>query len=134
MDVSNGVMIYPYSRNESNYNMQPITIQFAVRLLRIGYVRTIRISRENNMIQIDLPDGSIKVCPLHDYLSDVWDTRCLTSAESLNSFLNKIDKIDSKIGFEMSLIVVEAICRRCASFRILTATISEIFGWADKLI
>ena len=30
-------------------------IQFAVR---VGYVRTIRISRENNIIQIDLPDGS----------------------------------------------------------------------------
>ena len=32
------------------------------------------------------------------------------------------------IGFEMSLIVVEAIRRRCASFMILTATVSEIFG------
>ena len=28
----------------------------------------------------------------------------------------------------MSLIVVEAICRRCASFVVLTATVSEIFG------
>ena len=36
--------------------------------------------------------------------------------------------MDSKIGFEMSLIVVEAICGRCASFMILTATGSEIFG------
>ena len=34
----------------------------------------------------------------------------------------------SKIGFEMSLIVVEAIRGRCASFMILTATVSEIFG------
>ena len=36
--------------------------------------------------------------------------------------------MDSKIGFEMSLIVVEAICGRRASFMILTATVSEIFG------
>ena len=36
--------------------------------------------------------------------------------------------MDSKIGFEISLIVVEAICGRCASFMILTATVSEIFG------
>ena len=41
---------------------------------------------------------------------------------------NKIDKMESKIGFEMSLIVVEAICGRYASFVILTATVSEIFG------
>ena len=36
--------------------------------------------------------------------------------------------MDSKIGFEMSLIVVEAIRGRCASFMILTVTVSEIFG------
>ena len=38
--------------------------------------------------------------------------------------------MDSKIGFEMSLIVVEAIRGRCVSFMILflTATVSEIFG------
>ena len=36
--------------------------------------------------------------------------------------------MDSKICFEMSLIVVETIHGRCASFRILTATVSEIFG------
>ena len=40
---------------------------------------------------------------------------------------NKIDKMNSKIGFEMSLIVVEAIRGRCASFMILKATVSEIF-------
>ena len=35
----------------------------------------------------------------------------------------------SKIGFEMSLIIVEAIIRgRCASFMIIVATVSEIFG------
>ena len=36
--------------------------------------------------------------------------------------------MDSKIGFEMSLIVVESIRGRCASFMILTARVSEIFG------
>ena len=41
---------------------------------------------------------------------------------------NKIDQMDSKIGFEMSLIVVEGIRGRCASFMLLTATVSEIFG------
>ena len=35
--------------------------------------------------------------------------------------------MDSEIGFEMSLIVVEAIRGRCASFMILMATVSEIF-------
>ena len=34
----------------------------------------------------------------------------------------------SKIGFEMSLIIVEAIRGRCASFMSLPATVSEIFG------
>ena len=36
--------------------------------------------------------------------------------------------MDSKIGFEMNVIVVEAIRGRCASFKVLTATVSEIFG------
>ena len=38
--------------------------------------------------------------------------------------------MDCKIGFEMNLIVVEAIRGRCASFSftVLTATVSEIFG------
>ena len=36
--------------------------------------------------------------------------------------------MDSKIGFGMDLIVVEAIRGRCASFTILTTTVSEIFG------
>ena len=34
----------------------------------------------------------------------------------------------SKIGFEMSFIVVDVIRGRCASFMVLTATVSEIFG------
>ena len=36
--------------------------------------------------------------------------------------------MDSNIGFEMSLIVVEAIRGLCASVMILTATVSDIFG------
>ena len=36
--------------------------------------------------------------------------------------------MDSKIGFEMSFIVVEAMRGRCASFMVLTAKVSEIFG------
>ena len=36
--------------------------------------------------------------------------------------------MDSKIGFEMNWIVVEAIRGRCANFTVLTATVSEIFG------
>ena len=35
-------------------------------------------------------------------------------------------KMDSKISFEMSLIVVEAVRGRCESFMVLT--VSEIFG------
>ena len=36
--------------------------------------------------------------------------------------------MDSKICFEMSVFVVEAIRGRCASFMIETATVSEICG------
>ena len=36
--------------------------------------------------------------------------------------------MNSNICFEMSLFVVEAIRGRCASFMILTATVSEICG------
>ena len=42
-------------------------------------------------------------------------------------FLNIIYKMDSKIGFEINVIVVEAIRGRCASFTVLTTTVSEIF-------
>ena len=57
--------------------MQPIT--------RVGYVRTMWISREHNIIQIDLPDGRTKLrpVPLHVYVGDVWGTRC---SDSLNCF------------------------------------------------
>ena len=34
----------------------------------------------------------------------------------------------SKIGFEMSLVIVDAMRGRCASFMSLGATVSEIFG------
>ena len=37
-------------------------------------------------------------------------------------------KKDSKIGFEMSMIVVEAIRGRCTSFMVLTATVYGIFS------
>ena len=36
--------------------------------------------------------------------------------------------MDSKVCFEMSLFVVEAIRGRCASFMILSATVSEMCG------
>ena len=36
--------------------------------------------------------------------------------------------MDSKISFEMIFFVVEAIRERCASFMIITATVSEICG------
>ena len=36
--------------------------------------------------------------------------------------------MSSTIGFEISLIIVEAIRGRCASFMSLPATVSEIFG------
>ena len=36
--------------------------------------------------------------------------------------------MDSKTGLEMNLIVVEAIRGRCATFTVLTATVSEICG------
>ena len=36
--------------------------------------------------------------------------------------------MDSKIGFEMSLFVVEAMRGRCASFMTLTATVCEVCG------
>ena len=51
---------------------------------------------------------------------------CLRQRRLAELFL--IYKMDSKIGFEMNLIIVEAIRGRCASFTSLTATVSEIFG------
>ena len=41
--------------------------------------------------------------------------------------LNTIDKMDSKIRFEMRLIVVEAIRGRCAGFTVLIPKVWEIF-------
>ena len=63
-----------------------------------------------------------------DWLNCFTRNRGLGSAPILCIVFNKIDKMDSKIGFETSLIVVEGIRGRCASFMILTATVSEIIG------
>ena len=68
-------------------------------------------------------------CPLHVYPDDVWGT----SADWLNGF-NIIYKMDSKIRYELSLIVVEAIRGQCAGFMALTATVSEIFGGRQTLL
>ena len=46
------------------------------------------------------------------------------SADWLNC-LNTIDTKESKIDFEMSVIVFEVIRGRCACFVILTATVSD---------
>ena len=48
--------------------------------------------------------------------------------KSKNITYKKNSSVDSKIGFEMSLMVVEAIRGRCASYMIITSTVSEIFG------
>ena len=53
------------------------------------------------------------------------------SADWLNC-LSKIDNKDSKIDFEMSVIVVEAIRGRCASVMILTATVSDLMNACMK--
>ena len=57
----------------------------------------------------------------------IWAMFGVLGADSLNCF-NIIDEMDSKIGFEMSFIVVDAIRGRCASFTSLMAMVSEIFG------
>ena len=80
----------------------------------------IRISRENNIIQIDLPDGSTSTL-------FIWAMFGVPAPIGSIVF-NILYKMDSKIGFEMSLIVVEAIRGRCASFMVLTATVTEIFA------
>ena len=56
--------------------MQPITIQFAVR---VGYVM---ISRENNIMQIDLPDCS--TLPLAHMF--IWAMFGVLGADSLHCF------------------------------------------------
>ena len=63
-----------------------------------------------------------KYVPAHMF---IW---VIYSAPIRSIGFNKIDQMDSKIGFEISLIVVEGIRGRCASFMLLTATVSEIFG------
>ena len=69
--------------------------------------------------------------PNHREQTNGGDDLCFVSSGQrrfAELFFNKIDKMDSQIGLEMSLIVVEAIRGRCASFMILTTTVSEIFG------
>ena len=53
-------------------------------------------------------------------MGNAWGSRCPDSRNCFN-------KMESKIGFKISLIVVEAIRGRFASFMILTASVSEIF-------
>ena len=97
--------------------MQPITIQFAVR---VGKDYT----------------------PLHVYLCCVWVViyvKYITYDGLLhNTLALDVDTVQvytansrlthEKALCEMSLIIVEAIHRRCASFMSLPATVSEIFG------
>ena len=75
--------------------MHPTTIKFAVR---VGYVQT------------------AAPYPLRTCLSGRW-LGCSAPIRSI--VLNNIDIMDRKIGFEMSLIVVEAIRGRCASFKLI---------------
>ena len=80
-------------------------------------------SRENNIIiQIDLPDGSTNLHP-GMFMWAIFGVHYLLGVPIRWIIFNKIYKMDSKIGFEMSLIVVEAIRGRRASFMILTATV-----------
>ena len=48
--------------------------------------------------------------------------------------LNRIIKMDITIGFEMSLIVVEAIRGRCATFTVLTAPFGRFGGQTNSAI
>ena len=73
-----------------------------------------RISGENNIIQAS---GQIAA-------PNCLSGRCLVySASRFVIVLNKIDQMDSKICFEMSVFVVEAMRTLCASFMIVTATV-----------
>ena len=85
-------------------------------------------SRENNIIQIHLPGGITNLHPA----PFMWAMFGVPGVPIRWIVFNKINKMDNKIGFEMSLIVVEAIRGRCASFMILTATVSEICGGQTK--
>ena len=89
---------------------------------------TIRISRENNIIQIDLPDSSTKLSMF------IWAMFGVLGVAIRIVIFNLIDKTDSKIGFEMNLIVVEAIRGQCASFMILNGNGLGDIWWTDKLI
>ena len=56
----------------------------------------------------------------------IWAMFGVVGADSLNCLKTNY-RMDSKIGFEMNLIVVVAIRGRYESFMILTATVSEKF-------
>ena len=93
-------------------------------------IRTIQPNRDKNKIQMYLPDGSTneRSLPNHRKQTTGGDELRFGPAPIRWIVFNKIDKIGSKIGYDMSLIVVEAIRGRCASFMILRAMVSEIFG------
>ena len=73
-----------------------------------------------------MPTFSLQQQIIHVYLGDGVPIRKI--------LFNRINKMDSKIGFEMSLVVVEAIRGRCASFTVLTATVLGDILWTDKSI
>ena len=96
--------------------MQPITIQFGVR---------VRINRENKIIQLytlicqmvapNYPrNGNQRSRPNHRKQTNGGDDLRFGPAPISLFGFNPIDKMDNKIG----LIVVEAIRGRCASFMI----------------
>ena len=79
------------------------------------------------VIQIYLPDGSTSALQFASTCMFIWAMFEAPAPIGWIAF-TKIYKMGSKIGFEMSLIIVEAIRGRCASFMSLPATVSEIFG------
>ena len=115
VEVSSVVMIGPYMPKLRwlKYAAHHNSIRRKSRL------RT-RIRREHNIILIDLPDGSTLLLAR----MFIWAMFGVLGADSLNCF-NNIDKMDRKIGFEMSWMVVEAIRGRCASFKLIYFSIID---------
>ena len=104
-----------------HWDSNPLALDCQSRALTLSHW-TIRISRENNVIQIDLPDSRSKLSMY------IWAMFGVLGVPIRLIIFNIINKMNSKIGFEMSLIVVEAIRGRCASFTVLMTTVWEIFG------
>ena len=74
-------------------------------------------------------NGNQRSQPNHRKQTNDGDDLRFTTASIRLIVLIKLIKWTVKTSFEISLIVVvEAIRGRCASFMILTATVSEIFG------